>query len=70
MFRVQVSSTNLLSVGYDAVSRVLEIEFRKGALYAYQDVPESAHAGLMGAASKGGYFDDFIKPRYRFQRLR
>lgn len=38
MDRTPVSSTNLKSVGYDAVNRVLEIEFHDGGIYQYFNV--------------------------------
>ena len=64
MQRIAVSSSNIRSVGYDADSRILEIEFGSGGAYRYGGVPASVHLGLMGAASKGGYFHDNIKDRY------
>lgn len=61
MERVPVSSTNLASVGYDASSAVLEVEFNHGGVYQYSGVPEEIHQGLMCAGSHGTYFDQFIK---------
>jgi len=61
MNRVPVSSTNLLSVGYDADSNVLEIEFQNGSIYQYFNVPAKIYSGLTSAASPGRYFDAYIK---------
>ena len=61
MNRIPVSSANLRSVGYDAASSTLEVEFQHGGIYQYFDVPEARYAGLMSAYSKGSYFDTFIK---------
>ena len=69
MQRVPVQSSNLASVGYDAVSQVLEVQFRDGGVYQYIHVPPSIHAGLMNAGSKGRYFHRFIMPRYRYRRI-
>jgi hypothetical protein len=69
MLRQAVSSSNLQSVGYDPVSRILEIEFHDGRVYRYSGVPESVHRGLMGAASKGSHFADFIKDHYTCVRV-
>jgi len=62
MNREYVRSSNLESVGYD--DGVLEIAFRSGGIYQYHGVPYDVYTGLMQAASKGGYFHDFIKDRY------
>ncbi|MCZ7556804.1 MAG: KTSC domain-containing protein [Bacteroidia bacterium] len=71
MERVSVSSSNLRSVGYDAASRTLEIEFLNGGLYRYTGVPASVHAGLMSASSHGSYFDAHIKKAgYPYTKLR
>lgn len=59
--RVPVESSHLKSVGYDAESRILTIEFRDGAIYEYADVPPEIHAGLMNAASHGRYFHRHIR---------
>jgi hypothetical protein len=64
-----VDSTSLASVGYDAASQTLEIEFRTGALYRYLAVPAEVHRALMSAESKGRYFSQHIRDRYRFQRV-
>jgi KTSC domain len=67
--RTPVDSTSLASVGYDAGRQTLEIEFRSGALYRYLAVPAAVHRALMSAESKGRYFSQHIRDRYRFQRL-
>jgi hypothetical protein len=67
--RTPVTSTSLASVGYGAASRTLEIEFRSGALYRYHAVPAEVHRALMSAESKGRYFSQHIRDRYRFERV-
>ncbi len=61
MERTPVQSSNLESVGYDHVSLTLEIAFLNGSAYQYFDVPEHIFDGLMGASSKGSYFNQNIK---------
>lgn len=61
MNRTPVSSSSLKSVGYDEASSTLEVEFGHGGIYEYSNVPESRYSGLMSAASKGEYFDEYIK---------
>jgi hypothetical protein len=70
MQRQPVQSSNLKEVGYDAVARVLEIEFHSGGIYQYSNVPETIYLGLLGASSKGSYFHDNIKERYPYRKTR
>ena len=64
MQRVPVNSSNLVSVGYDAPSKTLEIEFKQHRIYQYSQVPQSIHTGLMHAKSHGKYFAANIKNKY------
>jgi hypothetical protein len=68
MDRQTVQSSNLLSIGYDANSKILEIEFRNGTIYQYFDVQEAIYLALMNATSQGKFFHQFVKDRYRFKR--
>lgn len=69
MDRMPVSSSNLISVGYDETSLTLEVEFKDGALYQYFDVPASVHLELLGAGSVGRYFAQNVRNTYRYARL-
>jgi hypothetical protein len=51
-----VVSSNILSIRYDGDSKTLEIEFNKGGVYQYYDVPLAEYEGLMSAESIGSYF--------------
>ena len=66
----QVYSSNIRSVGYEAETQLLAVEFSSGWMYEYCSVPEAVHRGLMQATSKGSYFHQAIKGQYSFQRLR
>lgn len=70
MERQRVTSSNVRSVGYDATSEVLEVEFNTGGIYQYLNVPETIYAALMHAASKGRYLNDHVKDRYRYRQVR
>ena len=67
MERVPVQSTSLVSIGYDAASAELEVEFSSGRIYVYTGVPESAHAWLMRSPGKGGLFNRMIRDAYPFR---
>ena len=69
MDRQSVSSSNLRSIGYDADTQTLEVEFHNGSIYQYDDVPEKVHRGLMQAASKGSYLNQHIRHQYHYQRI-
>jgi hypothetical protein len=69
MERTAVSSSTIHSVGYDAETQTLEIEFHSGGIYQYAGVPPSEHEALMGAASHGKYFSACIKGRYQYSKL-
>jgi len=67
--RNDVSSSAIVSVGYDDAVRVLEIEFRSGGIYQYLGVPAEVYAGLLTAMSVGRYFLDNIKHNYDYERV-
>jgi hypothetical protein len=60
MIRVPVNSTNILSIGYDQTSQMLEVEFKTKRVYRYSNVPPHVYAGLMKAASHGKYLQTRI----------
>lgn len=68
MERQPVSSSNLVSVGYDPTNETLEIEFKGGSIYRYFNVPAFEHERLMAASSHGVYFNANIKDKYSFER--
>lgn len=64
MNRIPVNSSNLASVGYDASSKTLEIEFKNRRVYQYFQVPAMEHLSLINADSVGKYFNAEIKGTY------
>ncbi len=69
MEMVNVESSNIESIGYDSDNGILNIQFKKGGLYEYYEVPSYEHDGLMGADSKGTYAHQNIYKRYRQQKI-
>ncbi|ULH13633.1 KTSC domain-containing protein [Serratia marcescens] len=50
---------------------ILEVEFKNGSIYQYLYVPYAHYQGLMGASSKGGYLDAYIKKGgYQFKQIK
>jgi hypothetical protein len=69
MDRQIVSSSNIVSVGYDAASETLEVEFQSGAVYQYYNVSQSAYDEFMSAPSKGKFLNYQIKNAYPYSRV-
>lgn len=64
MLRQAVESSVITSVGYDAKTNVLEVEFRTGRVYQYFLVPQSVYRELMRSESMGRYFNHEIRGSY------
>ena len=69
MNRRPVTSSNIASIGYDENARILEIEFKSGAVYQYLDVPQEVYVELMGSESHGKYLAARVKGNYEFSRV-
>lgn len=70
MERQYVTSSNLLSIGYDPDNMILEVEFTTGAVYQYYDVPQSIYDGLMAADSHGTFLSAYVKKGgYRYAQV-
>lgn len=70
MERKRLNASNIRSAGYDARSRVLEIEFSNGGINQYTGVSEEIYRRLMSAPSPGSYFRDEIEESFTAKRLR
>ena len=53
---------------YHAAEHRLDIQFVSGRRYSYFDVPEKLVADMTKASSKGSFFNQHIRDRYRFTR--
>jgi hypothetical protein len=67
--RKAVRSGNIASVGYDARTKTLEIEFKSGGVYQYAGVPEKRYGSLMKASAIGRFFIREIRPWYACLRI-
>jgi hypothetical protein len=68
--RKRLNASNIRSAGYDARSRVLEIEFSSGSINQYTGVSEEVYRRLMNAPSPGSYFRDEIEENFTAKRVR
>ena len=69
MERYSVASSNVASVGYDATTETLEVEFLNGSMYQYYNVPENLYDRFMRDPSKGRFLNLYIKNAYPYSRV-
>jgi hypothetical protein len=68
--RTQVVSSNVASVGYSRSLHVLEIEFVRGAIYRFLNVPAIVYRELLASDSKGHFIAERLRGKYEFVRIR
>lgn len=66
MIRYNVHTTNIVSIGYDAESQLLEIAFKLKITYQYSSVPLSEYIALMKADDIEDFYLKHIKYNYHF----
>jgi len=64
MNREYVDSSMIESIGYDACTSTLEIEFKGGVVWQYHEFPEYMWFEFQASPSKGKYFHANIKEQY------
>lgn len=69
MYRQQVASSNIRTIGYDKSTQTLEVEFLSGRVYQYYGVSDSLYQHLMQSASKGQFLNAYIKNAYPYSRV-
>jgi lysyl-tRNA synthetase class 2 len=63
-------SSVIRAFDYDPADRRLDILFVSGRLYSYAEVPPEVASAMRAAFSKGEFFNQHIRDRYRFTRSR
>ncbi len=64
---MEVESTLIQSVGYDAAAQEMTFILRTGdEIYTYKNVPQTVYDELMAAESKGSYYRMNIRDKYEF----
>ncbi len=69
MDRGFIDSEMIRSIGFDASTSTLEVEFNSGAVWQYFDFPESNWYEFRNAESKGKYFNREIRNHYSESRV-
>ena len=60
-----MQSSSVTSIGFDASVSAMDVEFAGGAVYRSFAV----HVALMGASSKGAFFNQHVRAKFPFARL-
>ena len=68
MTHTKVKSSNLESVAHEGTT--LEIKFKGGGTYRYEGVHPNTVRALMNAKSKGTFFNERIRPRYKHTKVK
>jgi hypothetical protein len=69
MDRQPVSSSNIASIGYDANSETLEVEFLTTGIYQYYNFPQFMYERLLAADSVGTFFNAEIRNSYSCAKM-
>jgi ribosomal protein L33 len=64
-----VTSSNIASIGYDAPSEQLAVEFKNGHVFHYFGVTADLAQQLDAAESKGRFYVTHIKGRFEAERM-
>jgi hypothetical protein len=67
--RAPVESSGLARIGYSRKLRALEVEFRHGRIYRYEEVPPTVYRDLLTAESKTRFYNNNIRGKYRCLRV-
>ena len=66
---VSVESSVFEAAAYLNRDRLLYLKFRSGDIYRYFDFPPQQYNEFLAADSKGGYFANSIRDRYRYEQV-
>jgi hypothetical protein len=65
--RLPLESRAIASAGYDAETRVLELEFSSGRVYRFREVPAGVYEWLLRVPKKGLYVSRSVTSQYAFE---
>ena len=66
VFVIAVTSTAVAQIEYDELSQELIVTFTSGRTYTYYGVPREVYPRFLNAESKGQFFNEHIRDRYRY----
>lgn len=59
-----VESSNIAAIGYDPASKTLQVDFKTGKRYQYQNVSPETFAEFKAADSVGKYFAERVRKEF------
>ena len=68
MKREKVKSSNVKSVGYDEIKKIMEVEFMSGDIYQYLNVPVEVFVAVVTAPSIGSAIHKMLRNKYDFKK--
>lgn len=66
---LQVSSSNIESIGYSEQDQEVYVRFLNGSVYVYKGVPQHEYENLRDAPSLGSYLHRNYKNVYPYERI-
>jgi hypothetical protein len=66
---IQVSSSNVMAVGYEEGNEIVHVQFLNGTEYIYKGVPQVEFDGLLNAPSVGSYLNRNYKNFFPYERV-
>jgi lysyl-tRNA synthetase class 2 len=66
---IEVDSSAIARIEYDAIAHKLEVMFTTGRVYEYYRVPRSLYDEFIAAPSKGQFFNAYIRDRFRYREI-
>lgn len=66
---IQLESSNIDKIGYDAERKALRVQFKSGGVYDYEDVEPDVFTAFAKAESPGKFFYKEVRNKYEFSKL-
>ena len=66
---IDVSSSNVESIGYDESNEIVHVRFMNNSEYTYSGVPQHEFEGLLQAPSVGSYLHRNYKNIYPYAKV-
>jgi len=68
--RKPVKSHTILTMGFDKLTKTLQVEFRNKAVYDYYDVPEFLYERSLTKNSINTYLNKAVYNKYKYKKVR
>ena len=66
---VLIESSNLTKASYNTETKLLDVEFKNGAKYQYEEVPHQIFTRMRMSESQGKYFNTEISKKYKYKKI-